>query len=580
MFLNSTQHGGKEMFRNAKKIIAFALAAITVLLTLSACGGDQTTEQDTTADSTADTSTVTPSGSDLTADYKIIYEDGSDKAASRVRNALRDAIGSTPESKKASAFEGEYKYSVLIGNTGKAESTAFIDSLGENEYGVKILESEGSVIILVAGKNSDITGYAVDLFLTEYMPKDKGVAKLLKNENTTKTYEPEPEYQTPTNYAGIEFEEQIIAVSAVSGIPYTRMTKLQDGRLMMVYGQNNRIIAIYSSDNGLTWSQKVTVTDGTLDQDDRDGKKLLLANAMAYQLEDGTILVAYRANEAVNRSDGDDSIKVTGKYHSSIRIMGSTDNGKTFQRHSIVWDLYEENIQKWYASCGLWEPHLGMLNGELACFFAIGKSVYEYNHPINSTDIFVYRNNKWVRADYTSNETPGSVKNGMPVWQELMEGGYVMSVESNQNNKGPYKSVLTAKLFTSKDGVNWNVQCDVYIPKKSKRKSGAPYVVQLPNGQLVVSYMTDDELLKPTEGDKGCIFKLSISKPGISAYDLKGEDDFEGPYNIFDLPVGSTSVYGGMYMDDEYLYVYCATDNGGNQILLRRAPLSQFNTAE
>lgn len=580
MFLNSTQHGGKEMFRNAKKIIAFALAAITVLLTLSACGGDGTTEQDTTADSTADTSTVTPSGSDLTADYKIIYEDGSDKAASRVRNALRDAVGSTPESKKASAFEGEYKYSVLIGNTGKAESTAFIDSLGENEYGVKILESAGSVIILVAGKTSEINGYAVDLLINDYMPKEKGDTQLLKNDTTIMIYVPPVEPETPTGYGGIEFEEQIITVANVSGIPYTRMTKLQDGRLMMVYGQSNQIVAVFSSDNGLTWSKKVTVTDGKLDQDDKDGKKMYLANAMAYQTEDGTILVAYRCNEAVNRKDGDDSIKVTGKYHSSIRIMGSTDNGKTFQRHSIVWDLYEENIQKWYASCGLWEPHLGMLNGELACFFAIGKSVYEYNHPINSTDIFVYRNNKWVRADYTSNETPGSVKNGMPVFQELKDGGYVMSVESNQNNSGPYKSVLTAKLFTSKDGINWVNQCDVYIPKKSKRKSGAPYVIELPNGQLVVSYMTDDELLKPTEGDKGCIFKISVSKPGISAFDLKGEDDFEGPYNIFDLPVGSTSVYGGMYMDDEYLYVYCATDNGGNQILLRRAPLSQFNTAE
>ena len=114
------------MFRNAKKIAILALAAITAVLALAACTDNSATE-DTTAASTAETTTTTdngtPSGSALTGDFKIIYEDGSDKVASRVRNSLRDAVGSTPESKKASDFEGEYKYSVLIGNTGKAEST-------------------------------------------------------------------------------------------------------------------------------------------------------------------------------------------------------------------------------------------------------------------------------------------------------------------------------------------------------------------------------------------------------------------------------------------------------------------------
>ena len=255
--------------------------------------------------------------------------------------------------------------------------------------------------------------------------------------------------------------------------------------------------------------------------------------------------------------------------------MQSTDNGKTFQRHSIVWDLYEENIQSWYASFGVWEPHLGILNGELACFFAIGKSVYNYNHIINSTEIFVYRNNTWVRANYSSDETPGAIKNGMPVWQGLSGGGYIMALESNKNNKSTYKNVLTTKLMISLDGVKWKNLCDVYIPKKYKTKSGAPYVVQLPNGQIVVSYMTNDDYGYSSEkGDKVCIFKLSVSKPGISVYDLKSENDFSGPHNVFDLPVGSAAIYGGMYVDDKYLYVYTSTNHGGKRIILRRAPLN------
>ena len=564
------------MLKYAKKIAVVALAMVMLVLTFAACNGAKDTTNDT---QTGDTSTAMPTGPVLTADFKIIYEDSSEKIMNRVRTALRDATGKTAQSVKASAASGEYNYAILIGNTGLSESTDFINGLEADNYGVKIIESEGSIKIIIAAKNADHTGLAVDIFMNEYAPKTKGETQLLKTESTVKKYEEDPQVIIDRTYGGIEFEEEIINVTSVSGIPYTRMTKLQDGRLMMVYGQSNQIVALYSSDNGLTWGGRVDVTN-SIDQDDRDGKKLLLANAVPYQLADGTILVAYRANEAVNRSNGDDSVKVTGKYHSSIRIMGSTDNGKTWQRHSIVWDLYEENIQKWYTSFGLWEPHLGMLNGELACFFAIGKSVYEYDHIINSTEIFVYRNNEWVRAEYTSDETPGAIKNGMPVWQELSEGGYVMTVESTQNQKGTYANILTAKLLTSVDGKHWVNQCDVYIPKKAKRKSGAPYVVQLPNGQIVVSYMTDDELKNQTEEDKGCIFKFSISKPGKSVYDLKGEDDFEGPFNVFNIPVGDTAIYGGMYVDDTYLYMYCATNSDGNKILLRRAELSQLTKAE
>lgn len=560
------------MFKHAKKIAVIALAMVMLVLCFAACND----AKDTTADSqNGDNSTVTPNGAVLTGDYKIIYEDSAEKIMNRVRTALRDATNKTAQAVKASSASGEYNYAILIGNTGLAESTAFIDSLEADNYGVKIIESEGSVKILIAAKTSDLTGYAVDMFMSDYAPANKGDNKLLKTEATVKKYEEDPQAILDRTFGGIEFEKDIITVSTVSGIPYTRMTKLQDGRLMMVYGQNNQIVATYSSDNGLNWSEKVNVTS-SIDQDDKDGKKLYLANAVPYQLADGTILVAYRANEAVNRKDGDDSVKVTGKYHSSIRIMGSTDNGKTFQRHSIVWDFYEENIQNWYASFGLWEPHLGMLNGELACFFAIGKSVYNYNHIINSTEIYVYRNNAWVRAEYTSDETPGAIKNGMPVWQEVKEGGYVMTVESTQNQKGPFENVLTAKLLTSLDGKHWVNQCDVYVPQKAKRKSGAPYVVQLPNGQIVVSYMTDYDLKNKTEEDKGCIFKFSISKPGKSVYELKGESDFDGPFNVFNIPVGSTAIYGGMFVDDTYLYMYCATDFNANKIMLRRAELSQL----
>ncbi len=203
--------------------------------------------------------------------------------------------------------------------------------------------------------------------------------------------------------------------------------------------------------------------------------------------------------------------------------------------------------------------------------------MYDYNHIINSVDIFVYRNNEWVRADYTSTEIPGSVKNGMPVWQPISEGGYILAVESTKNQSLLTNNILTTKLLTSKDGVHWVNQCDVYVPNKYKRRSGAPYIVQLPDGRFVVSYMTDEDAKTPSEtGNDKMILKISVSVAGKTAYDLTSPDDFEGPFNVLEVPVPHTATYGGLMVDDEYLYVYSYTSYPSSRVVLRRAPISHL----
>ena len=556
------------MFNRAKRLVAVLLALVTVVLCVPAC---KTSTPPDTTDITFPENTP-PTDIKITEEYKIIYEAGADKSSSKIRNALRDLTGKTPEAKTPDKISGRSDFEILIGNTGLTESTEFIDTMSDKEYGVKIIKAEGSVKILVASKSSDHTGYAADLFVSEYLSTDKSMPYLLKEDTTMKTA-PNQENNNDNsklNFAGLQFEEELITVAPVTGAAYTRMAKLKDGRIICIYGAKGagdataQIYAIYSSDKGLTWSERVPVTANI------DGPDLVCANGVPFQLDDGTILVAYRANEPVNR----DEVGKTGRYHSSIRIMASSDNGKTYQRHSIVWDLQEEGIQKWKSSFGLWEPHFGMLNGELACFFAIGKSVYDYNHIINSIDIFVWRNNNWVRATYTSDEIPGSIKNGMPVWQPISEGGYILAIESTQNQKLPTKNILTTKLLTSKDGIHWVNQCDVYIPDVNKRRSGAPYVVQLPDGRFVVSYMTDEDAKSPSEtGNDKMILKISVSVPGKNAYQLSGEADFEGPFNVLEIPVGYDATYGGLMVDDEYLYVYSYTNYPSKQIVLRRARL-------
>ncbi len=497
----------------------------------------------------------------ITEDCAVIHEQGNEQSISRLRSAIRAITSKTPKAYTPEEQRPSHKLEVHVGQTNISESKDFFNSLGELEYGVKILYSADATKVLISSQISSCIGLAINMFINDYLPTD-GSAIITNTE--TKTAKADPDTVENLNFAGLQFEERIIKVTDISSAAYTRMAKLSDGRIICVYGARKngdttpQIYAVFSSDLGLTWSGEVAVTAGI------DGDVLECANGIPYQLADGTIIVGYRANE--NKING------TKTYHSSIRVMQSKDCGKTWERHSIVWDLHEDNIA-YNNSFGLWEPHFGILNEELACFFAIGKNVYDYNHIINSVDIFVYRNDTWVRAEYTSTEIPGSVKNGMPVWQQISEGGYIMAVESTKNQSLATKNVLTTKLLTSRDGIHWVNQCDVYVPAKYKRRSAAPYIVQLPDGRFVISYMTDEDYPEPS-GDEMMVLKLSVSKPGKNAYELSTVRDFEGPFNVFRTPIGYRSTYGGMMVDEEYLYVYSYTNYPSSRIVLRRAKLS------
>lgn len=554
------------MLKTTKKILALCLVLILGVLTICACNQNSN-------DTDGTDTNQTPTTVELSQDLVIIYESDLKSSAQTLSSRIYKCTKKTPTIIEASAATGTYNNAILLGNTGMTESTDFISKLEDYGYGVKIVGTSSTTRIIIAGKNKTVTPLAATLFLTDYLP-DNGVTTLRKTEETIKkTSASDPNIITNV-YAGIEFEERLITVADGAG-GYTRMAQLQDGRLMMTYGASGHIVAIFSSDRGLTWSSPVKTTENV-----NDGG-YVRANGMPYQTADGTILVAYRCNDS-----GHPDLSTVDSYYSSIRVVCSRDNGVTWERHSTVIEMdesYNGLNAEFKSSYGVWEPHLGMLNGELACFFAIGKSVYNYDHIIYSTDIFLWKNNTWERAHYTSDDSTlhtgaDKIKNGMPVWQEISEGGYILAVESTQNQTTKWRNVLTTKLLTSKDGIHWENQCDVYVPAKTKRRTGAPYVVQLPDGRFVVSYMTNEDVpLNEKDVEDGMKVKISISKKGLNAYQLSGQDSFEAPYSIFNTPTGKTSKYAGMFIDDKYLYVFSATNYPTNRIILRRADISSLS---
>ncbi len=564
----------KGLFHRGKKALAAFLAAL--LLTGVGCagkgsGGTLTGEE-------SGTQALPPT--ELPADCVILYGEGMKEVAAALKRALAGMLGSEPACRNAAEVGEEGDFVFLVGDTGREASADFLASLAEGGYGVKILHDGTKTEVLLAGTAPYLSEKAVYLFLSDYLSEEEGGKVLMKNEDTVEKAETagsSGQEEDKNVFAGIRFEEDVIYVTENEG-GYARMCTLADGTILCTYDCRRAnepcsvIRAVTSSDMGKTWSEAVKVTEG-VDED------LWCANPMPYQLEDGTILVSYRAN-AQPAPEGTPG----PRYHTSIRVMQSKDGGKSWTRHSILWDLWEESPLE--GSYGLWEPHFGMLNGELACFIAIGKSVYNLNHTIRSIDIFVYRNGEWVRADYTSEDGKSTqhYKNGMPVWQPITEGGYILAIETTRySQKAPYLNGMAVKLFTSRDGKDWVDQCDVYLPHKMMYRSAAPYVVQLPDGRFLVSYMTDEDLSKPmtlSATEAGMRIKLSVSKPGKTAYDLSSPDDFEGPYDVFRQPAGRTSTYAGMMVNDEYLYVYSYTNFPSSRVILRRARLDSILTPE
>lgn len=356
-------------------------------------------------------------------------------------------------------------------------------------------------------------------------------------------------------FQGLEFGKEIIVASYPSGSAYSRMYVLQDGRMICAWPTKDSgkrcMKAVFSTDDGLSWSQPKVLFYGT------DQTKTL-ANVDIIQLENGRILIAYRSN--------DEDIK-NGNFYSSIRIHASDDNCKTFYPHSTVNELHETGVS---GSVGLWEPYFGYLNGELACFFAIGKSVYK-EPIIASTDIFVWRNEKWVRAEYTSKDGQKTDRNGMPIWRELSTGGYLMSVETKRFYAARGSSLLPYLLY-SPDGKDWVGVTGTFFPDNAAN-GGAPFWVELPDGRIAVAFQTDEDV-KGTELDTGkdnCkVTKIVVSEKGVPVPKLHSWNWSEA-YDPFSTPLGHYGNWPGMLIHNGYLYLYTSTDYPFNHIALVRA---------
>lgn len=326
-------------------------------------------------------------------------------------------------------------------------------------------------------------------------------------------------YNLPRIYWDINTQQQIFP----SG-NYARITPLQDGRLMAVAESGGGISCCYSENEGLTWSAPEMII--------RSAANIPFNVPDLIQLSDGTIIVGY--NPRPSRPYTEDR-----KF--GIRIMRSTDNGKTWQGPIFVYDA-QHTFED-----GCWEPSfLELPGGEVQLYFANeGNFTHSDEQEISMCRSFD-QGRTWsdaVRICYRA----GS-RDGMPVAILTENGEIVVIVEDNGH---PNWRGFRATTVRSSLEDNWSGWVDaqssdrnmIFADEADKAPvSAAPYLRKLKTGETIASW----------QGNGG-------NRPGVeeSEYDMfvavgdKDAKNFKAITQPFGLPLGKKSLWNSLCVDHD-----------------------------
>ena len=255
---------------------------------------------------------------------------------------------------------------------------------------------------------------------------------------------------------------------------YPRITKRQSGDLVFVVSWGSDTYIRISSDGGKTWGDRILA--------DSCQSGVNSANAEITELANGWLLVA------INERPSSE-----GVLPYRIITFISRDDGITWGDRRVVYtaDTYFSN--------GCWEPVTRQIaGGEIHLFFA-NENPYRENGDQEITLFRSYDNGLTWTDIRTVSYRPGH-RDGMPAPITLNGGnGYVFAIEDNG-----WDGTFKPSIIGSSVADNWNLpyadasstrrwralRSDYVLP--SSVYAGAPYLVQLPGGETILSCQSSE----------------------------------------------------------------------------------------
>lgn len=375
---------------------------------------------------------------------------------------------------------------------------------------------------------------------------------------------------------------------------YPRFATLADGTLLMT-ADNGRIS--YSVDNGHTWIKIAKpLTDNAAETvKTKSGKlhSLSRANFQPYVLDDGTVFLGYRSHTRMS-----DYTKGS-EFYTSIRLMTSSDGGKTFGGEQI---LVEQTTKS--GTHGFWEPFFMQIDDDtIACYYADDLNVESITHAQQRICYLTYSISKgeWDKepkvAIYRSHIKS---RDGMPMAAKLIDGSFAMVVEAQDFAKwvsDKYHCVFVVGLSLSKDGRTWSDPVPVYAPAelKSGHVCAAPSIAALRDGRVVITCHSETDSLNPigAKGEYSRIQNAIISNAPLTADTVlapvrgagaaKGFTKLEG---VFETVENGYQIWNVAYCSGNNLYLAGTAgytkdkdeNRGGANIAIRHAEV--FGTAD
>jgi hypothetical protein len=249
---------------------------------------------------------------------------------------------------------------------------------------------------------------------------------------------------------------------------YGRIRRLHGDTLLLIYhcgGPGNEwdnIVLRKSYDNGGSWQAPLLVAK------DDDPRYYGFSTPDLLVLKNGWLLMAY-----TGRGKPDDST------HNNIQLCISKDKGQSWSKPAIV-------------SVGRsWEPGMVQLPGnEIELFFSteLSGSRRSQGRPEQRVTLMTSSNNgqSWSMGKEIAFMKGG--RDGMPIPLVLKDNkGIVVAIESVHSKKSPYMLWSSMKKKWDYKTLPFEANGRRWFGAAGKLWAGAPYIIQLPSGETVVS---------------------------------------------------------------------------------------------
>jgi hypothetical protein len=305
---------------------------------------------------------------------------------------------------------------------------------------------------------------------------------------------------------------------------YPRIVRVDEKKLLCVYHAGNysdywkNIYLQKSYDNGMTWAEPVCLMDK--DRSQLGENYWRFCNPELCKLRNGWILMSFIGNGNPETNE-----------NCQVMVMCSKDGGDTWSPPVIV------------GRGRTWEPMIVQLpNDELELFVSSEAQWYQQVSPMPQEILFSRSTDngenwtEWKRACYSPDR-----RDGMPV-ATVMQGnkGILFAIEVVNDGGWGSPSLVKRPLDGEWETTPWNnADTDRRWHITLSTHGGAPYLIQLPSGEMVVSAHIN--------GRNG---NWQTSYPQIAIGDNNGKN-FVTQTPISNLPNNEGLYYNSLFLKDD-----------------------------